>query len=181
MTPEAGMVAVPRLRLEGLDWYAVQTQPRKEFFAVSNLERAGVEVFCPRYRQKVILHGYRREVVRPLFPGYLFAAFDRERSLRLVRYARGVRDVVSFGGVPATVPVELLEEVVRRMEGGFVRLDPPELRPGQRVEITSGPFRGFTGLFQAHLKGRERVAILLETLQYHARLVLDRYAVRAIP
>lgn len=165
---------------EGMLWYAVQTQPRREAVAEAHLQRVCARVFSPHYRQRVILHGYRREVVRPLFPGYLFAAFDAERDFRSVHYAHGVRGVVSFGGEPALVPPALLAEIGARMRDGFVMLQAARLRAGQRVEIIAGPFKGYTGVFEAEISGAERVAILLDTLRYSARAILDRSAVRAL-
>jgi transcriptional antiterminator RfaH len=161
-------------------WYAVQTQPRRESVAEVHLQRVCARVFCPRYRQRVILHGSRREVVRPLFPGYLFATFDRERDFRTVHYAHGVRGVVTFGDEPAMVPPELLTSIQGRMRDGFVILQAAQLHAGQRVEIIAGPFKGYTGVFAAEMSGTERVAILLDTLQYNARAILDRAAVRAL-
>jgi transcriptional antiterminator RfaH len=161
-------------------WYALQTQRRREAIAEASLQRRGVAVFCPRYRCKVILHGYRREVTRPLFPSYLFAAFDYRRDLRAVCYAQGVRRLVAFGAEPAEVPNDLLESIAARMTDGYVRLDPPPLRTGDRVEIVAGLLRGHTGIFQEHLNGAERVAILLDTLKYNARVILDRIAVRSL-
>jgi transcriptional antiterminator RfaH len=163
-----------------LPWFAVQTQPRRESAAEGTLRRLGISVFLPCYRERAILHGYRREVVRPLFSGYLFAAFDPAASLRMVHYAHGVRAVVMFGGEPASVPVALLEAIEARMQDGYVRLAPPALRAGQRVEIIAGPLAGMTGIFQADTGRAERVAILLDTLRYNARAVLDRVAVRAV-
>jgi len=162
-----------------LPWYAVYTQARREDLAEANLQAFGVGVFCPRYRQRVILHGYNREVVRPLFPGYLFAAFA-PRDFRAVHYAHGVRGVVAFGGELAIVPANLLASITAHMQDGYVVLSPPQLEPGQRVEIIAGSFRGYTGLFQSGLKGSERVAVLLDTLKYQARIVLDRAAVSPI-
>ncbi|OFV88962.1 MAG: hypothetical protein A3J75_06505, partial [Acidobacteria bacterium RBG_16_68_9] len=151
-------------------WYAVQTQVRREDVAEISLQRAGVRVFCPRYRRKAILHGYLREVVRPLFPGYLFAGFDSSRELRAVHYSRGVRGVVMFGGEAVPVADSIIADIESRMTDGCVRLQPSPLRPGQRVEITAGPLQGFAGVFQHELSDTERVAILLDTLTYNARV-----------
>jgi len=163
-----------------LQWYAVQTQPHRESVAETTLQHLGAAVFCPRYRKRVILHGYRREVVRPLFPSYLFAAFDLRRDFRTVHYARGVRGVVMFGGEAAVAPLDLLDAIRARMRDGYVILAPPALRPGQRVEIIAGPLQGYTGIFEAQRRGAERVAILLDTLKFNARVTLDRAAVRPL-
>ncbi|MFQ5668318.1 MAG: transcription termination/antitermination protein NusG [Candidatus Binatia bacterium] len=161
-----------------MPWYAVQTQPRREEVAETHLRRLCAQVCCPRYRQRVILHGYRREVARPLFPGYLFAAFDWARVFRAVHYAHGVRCVVTFGGKPAEVPATVLASLEARMTNGYVVVQPAPLKDGQRVEIIAGPFKGFTGVFDAHRSSAERVAILLDTLKYNARMMVDRAAIR---
>src|SRR3989304_8202514 len=140
-----------------LPWYAVHIQPRREDLAEANLQAFCGGVFCPGYRQRVILHGYKREVVRPLFPSYLFAAFDAPRDFRAVHYAHGVRGGVSFGGVLATAPANLLAIIGAHMQDGYVVLAAPQLQHGQRVEIVAGSFRGYTGLFQSGLKGSDRV------------------------
>jgi transcriptional antiterminator RfaH len=162
-------------------WYAIRTQPRREAVAETWLANFCDEVFCPRHKVRVNVHGYRREVPRPLFPSYLFAAFDPARNLRAVRYCHGVRDVVRFGQELARVPEDLLRAIRARMREGYVVLDPPPLRPGQRVEVTEGPFRGYQGIFQRELTGGRRVAILLDTLRMSARAILEREAVRPAP
>jgi transcriptional antiterminator RfaH len=176
----SGGAVADRSVFDGMPWYAMQTQARREAVAEAHLQRVCARVFCPRYRQRVILHGYRREVVRPLFPGYLFAAFDGARDFRAVHYAHGVRGVVTFGGESARVPPELLAGIEARMRDGFVMLQPARLQAGQRVEIVAGPFKGYTGVFEAEISSAERVAILLDTLRYSARAILDRSAVRAL-
>jgi transcription antitermination factor NusG len=163
-----------------LPWYVVQTQPRREHVAETQLRPFCTGLFCPRYRHRGILHGYVRETVRPLFPNYLFAAFDAGKHFRAVHYAHGVRAVVAFGGELAVVPRRLLASIEARMQHGYVVLSPPPLEPGQRVEIVAGGFKGYTGIFQEGLKGAERVTILLDTLKYQARVVLDRAAVAPI-
>jgi transcriptional antiterminator RfaH len=160
-------------------WHAIQTQPRRENIAEFHLDKICEAVFLPRYRQKVILHGYRREVIRALFPGYLFAAFER-RHFHAVHYAGGVRGVVAFGDQAPEVPAELLQAVVARMRDGLIMLAPPQLDPGQKVEIIAGPFQGYTAIFQSNWTGAQRVAVMLDTLRYNARVVLDREAIRAV-
>jgi transcriptional antiterminator RfaH len=176
---EPGRIATA-LQRNDLPWYVVQMQPRREHVAEANLRAFCPGLFCPRYRRRGILHGYVREIVRPLFPNYLFAAFDARKDFRAVHYAHGVHGVVAFGGALAIVPPDLLASIEAHMQHGYVVLSPAPLEPGQRVEIVAGSFQGYTGIFQAGLKGSERVTILLDTLKYQARVVLDRAAVAPI-
>ena len=171
---------VTALQRDDVPWYVVHTQPRREHVAEANLRPFCTGLFCPRYRRRGLLHGYVREIVRPLFPNYLFAAFDRGTDFRAVHYAHGVRGVVAFGGELAVVPPGLLASIEAHMQNGYVVLSPPPLEPGQRVEIVAGSFQGYTGIFQTDLKGADRVMILLDSLKYQARVVLDRAAVAPI-
>ena len=104
-----------------MNWYAVNTQPRREEVAELNLRRLGVETFFPRIREERVIRRRREVVTGPLFPGYLFARFDLATSFRAVNYARGVKQVVSFGAVPAPVDEEVLDAI--RRASGFARVD----------------------------------------------------------
>lgn len=64
----------------GQNWYAAQVLPQKEGYAAMHLERQGFRTFFPRfYRTRT--HARKSEtVLRSLFPGYIFVAFDVERD-----------------------------------------------------------------------------------------------------
>ena len=53
-------------------------------------------------------------------------------------------------------------------------VQPPVLRPGDYVEIQTGPFRGLHGVFEQEMSGRERIVVLLEILSRAARVEVDR-------
>jgi transcriptional antiterminator RfaH len=112
------------------------------------------------------------ESVAALFPGYIFALFDVEREYSRLRYTRGVRQIVCFGEEAAIVPQWIIDELKRRCARGPVELPVCPLMPGQRVIVVDGPFRQFEGIFERHLSGPERVAILLSVMGAGARAVL---------
>ena len=60
----------------------------------ANLKRQGFEAFCPRFR-KTRRHARRiDQVLAPVFPGYIFVHFDRERNQwRAVNGTHGVGQV----------------------------------------------------------------------------------------
>jgi transcription antitermination factor NusG len=57
-------------------------------------------------------------------------------------------------------------------EDGFVRMN-CELRPGDKVVIKAGPLRNLVGVFDAKCKEHERVFILLTTVSFQSRVVID--------
>ena len=123
---------VTALQRDDVPWYVVHTQPRREHVAEANLRAVCPRLLCPRYRRRGILHGYVREIVRPLFPNYLFAAFDAGKDFRAVHYAHGVRGVVAFGGELAVVPPELLVSIETHMQIVFIGVQVQENRRLQR-------------------------------------------------
>jgi transcriptional antiterminator RfaH len=157
-----------------MDWYLVRSKTRQECLAEANLHRWGVESFCPQIRQTKLKRGKKQAVITPLFPSYLFSRFDFGRDYRKVTYAHGVADVVMFGMTPAKVDEEIIEGIRAKMEEGFIRLNPSSLTSGDAVRIQEGPFKGLLAVFERELTGTQRVALLLKSVSYHARLVVDR-------
>lgn len=106
---------------------------------------------------------------------------DLANSYRMVRYAPEVIDVVHFGDRPAVVGDELISEL-RRWAGdeGEVITAEPGLRTGEMVEVTDGPMQGVTAMILYANDDRDRVAILLMTLQCGGQLTISRSQLRRI-
>ena len=155
-----------------MHWYAVSTKPHQERQAESNLQRLGVETFCPQLEQRKVIRRVSQTVIRPLFPGYLFARLNIEEHYRAVTYARGVRRIVAFGSTPARVDEELIQGMKARLCNGYLSLTPRLLAPGQVVKIQDGPLSGLEAVFEREMPDHQRVVLLLRTLAYQARVVV---------
>ncbi|HVG19704.1 MAG TPA: transcription termination/antitermination NusG family protein [Blastocatellia bacterium] len=159
-----------------LSWYVVHTNPRQEQRAEYNLKAWNVETFAPRVREirKNKFTGEQSYVVKPLFAGYIFARLNLESLFHKVRFTRGVHSLVSFGDAP--VPIE--DEVIAMMESrvgkdGFVRIG-EELKAGDDVVIVDGPLKDFTGVFEREMNDSNRVIILLNFINYQARIEIGK-------
>jgi transcription antitermination factor NusG len=148
------------------NWYAVQTQPHKEFLVHRTLGAAvGIETYLPTLHVKPANPRARKR--RPFFPGYLFVQADLEEvGLSPIQWAPGVVRVLGCDDVPIPIPEHLIAEIQRRL--GRVQKEDPlglgRLKKDDRVRITTGPFAGYEGMFDLHLDGRTRVRILVEFL-----------------
>ncbi len=163
-----------------MNWYAIYTKPRQEVRAATQLARAGLDVFCPRYAQRRRVGTRYAEAICALFPSYVFAMFTPERHYHTVRYARGVRRIVGEGSTPWPVPGEILALVRERLDDrGLVRLG-GDVREGDTVEILDGPFQGVRGIFERETKPADRVIVLLNAIQYQARVTLRRDQLRRV-
>jgi transcriptional antiterminator RfaH len=162
-----------------MNWFAVYTRPRQEDRVEKNLSRA-FEVFNPLLKRRRLARGNCEQVVQPLFPCYVFARFEPGIHYHMVKYTRGVRGIVGPPGLPWPVSEEILRIIRGRMDSdGYVTVR-PDLVPGDRVEITDTSLRGFAGIFENEMKASDRVIVLLNTIEYQARVEIEREFLRKI-
>jgi transcriptional antiterminator RfaH len=148
------------------NWYVIQTKPKKEKEAESYLAPKGVEIFSPLLETFSYAGGAMRETVKPLFPNYIFGRFDMERNYSLVRWARGVKCVLGYGGYPVPVAEEVIE-IIRTRTGpdGIVRRH-HRFEARDAIRVTAGPMKDLLGIFERYVSDGERVRILLNLIGY---------------
>ena len=157
--PHRMAVAIaPESRLGDLQWFVVRTKAKKEDYAVQQLERRGVAAFLPRVIE------YGRDQIAPLFPGYLFVHIELLAQYYRVVWAPGVRSFVAFGEVPTPVQDNVVHLIRESAIDGIIRPLSP-FKPGDRVQIKSGPFAGLVAIIQRPCSPRGRVKILLDFLR----------------
>ncbi|HWO40413.1 MAG TPA: transcription termination/antitermination NusG family protein [Candidatus Eisenbacteria bacterium] len=140
----------------------VYSKPHKEGLTQFHLSSRGVESFFPRLRLPGPQPQKKRIVA--LFPNYLFVHIDLATEAHLVIWTPGVKRLVGFGGAPS--PLD--EQVVRFLQDqagcdGIIQAR-SQLRRGQEVEISGGPFSGLVGIIQDPPDARGRVKVLLKLL-----------------
>src|ERR1044071_7970102 len=157
-------------------WFLIQTKPKQEDRAISNLRAWNVETLSPQFRDVSYneFTGLPRYTVKPLFSRYVFARFNLERLFHKVRYTRGVQGLVGFGDGPTEVDEEIIALVRSRIgQDGFVQLG-DRIKPGDTVVIQEGAFQNLTGVFEREMKDSDRVEVLLNTVLYRARVHIER-------
>lgn len=154
------------------DWIVVTCQPHKESVALENLHRQGFTCYAPVIRRQVRHARRTYEVVRPLFPSYVFVALDFARQRwRPLLSTRGVRSVVCCGEEPSVLRGEIVESLrTREIDGAIVRPCEP-YRIGQRVRITKGSLDGLVATI-VDLDEKDRVVVLLDMLSRPVRVNL---------
>jgi transcriptional antiterminator RfaH len=166
---------------EEVNWYAIQTKPRQEDQAAYNIRRLGIEVLLPRIKQQKLVWGRKKQVVKPLFPRYLFARFSPSPYLHSVKYARGVKRVVCAGDVPVPLDEEIIRSIQSRLgKDGIVHKNPSALRNGDQVIISDGPLQGLAGVFERDFSDGERAVILLKMVEYQVRVFIETWRITAL-
>lgn len=167
---------------DGPLWYVVYTKSREELRALRNLKAWSVETFVPMIKEyRGRRYGNKpAHTAKPLFPRYIFARFNAHEMLHKVNFTRGVHSLVQFGGGPVPVDEEILNLILSRMgEDGFIKMA-DELKPGDKVTISDGPFKNFLGIFERHVNESARVRILLMTVNYQSHITIEQELVRKV-
>jgi transcriptional antiterminator RfaH len=146
-------------------WFCLRSQPKHEHIAAAHLRQTNhIEVFLPRIRFKRATRQGPKWVTEALFPGYLFAWFDLQTTLRQTQHIRGVRGVVHFGQLWPTIPGEIIDDLRRLIGSSEPRVIEENFSPGDAVQIADGTFRGLHAVVSRVMTTRDRVAVLMEFL-----------------
>jgi transcriptional antiterminator RfaH len=129
----------------GRSWVAASTHPHKESTAISNLMRQGFEAYCPMVHKRWRHSRRVRDVLRPLFPGYVFIAIVPEQQRwRPILSTTGIRTLVRFGDSLGVLPHRFVETLRSYENEGAVSIahSASSYAPGDRVRLRDGPFEG---------------------------------------
>ena len=148
-----------------MHWYLIYTKPRQEKWALQNLEQQGYQCYLPLLPEEKLRQGAVALAEEPLFPRYLFIKLAQNfmaRSWGPIRSTKGVSRLVRFGAEPAKIDDALID--LLRAQESSVLAEPERLfKPGERVQLTEGPFGGIEGIYQM-ADGDRRVMVLIELM-----------------
>ncbi len=149
-----------------MEWYVIQTKPRKEKEANSYLSTKGIEIFSPLMETFALRNGRMNKELNPLFPGYIFGKFDLGQNYPLVRWGRGVKKILGLGGYPTPVSEEVIEIIRERLDTQGIAKMTHSFKNSDVIRIKSGPLRDLLGIFDRWVSDSERVRILLNLIGY---------------
>jgi len=149
----------------GERWYVARTQTSRDSFAAENLQGIGFRVYAPTFRRTIRHARKTRQVLAPLFPGYLFVIADLSRDRwRSVNGAAGVASLIMNTDLPTPVPHGVVEAIIER---GDLLLQSrgagASMEVGQSFKIRSGPFTDRICRLE-RLDQHDRVQVLLEIM-----------------
>ena len=147
------------------NWYLIQTKPQQEAVAEENLSNQGYTVFNP---QAII-----NNKVVALFPRYLFIQLDnKSQNWSPIRSTKGVLNFVRFGLQFAKVPESVIDCIQNRIEETTEKyIDLGRYKPGTKVQITDGSFKGCEAIFQSY-NADERLILLMKIIGQEQEMVV---------
>lgn len=171
-------ISSPQTLGAGPAWFLAQVKPNCEAVAERNLKRQGFQIFLPREDVTRELRGRFVTRRRPVFPGYIFVAFDPAAGLwRSINGTYGVARLVSFGPDPAPVPAGLVPELMGRTNEEGVLAATESFKAGDQVVVSQGPFSNLVAQVVENAPER-RVWVLLDIMGADRRIMLEMEQLR---
>ena len=145
-------------------WVVVNVHPHRERFAIENLERQDFDTYCPMMRRRVRHARKTQEVLRPMFPGYVFARLvNNLQRWQPILSTYGVRTLVRFGDQLSYIGDGFIAALRRReVEGAIVKPESPYVI-GQSVRLSTVGFDGIVAQIIA-IDEKNRLTVLLDLL-----------------
>lgn len=147
-----------------MNWYVLYTKPRWERKTAGELEKLGIEVYCPMITTIRQWSDRKKKVTSPLFTSYIFVRL-KEKDRNQVFAASGVVRYLFWLNKPAIVRDEEIETIERWLNNDeFEDIEVRSFQPGERVEIQSGPMKGQKGIVKE--VRRKEISLVLESLGF---------------
>jgi transcriptional antiterminator RfaH len=161
------------------NWYCIRTQRYKESWVNHQLSDLGKECYLPLFRERRIVRRQWKDVIKPLFPCYLFVRCRDSSDFHTTGTLPGAVNILGSQECgPLVVDERIIAALRQRSVQGYITVEPPLLVAGEELEVVAGPFTGVSALFQQELKAGERVAVLMQILSSSVRVELPRLYVR---
>ncbi len=126
-----------------MSWFVLHLRPRSEKKVAQACEANGLEYFLPLRAETKIYQRRKVTVKKPLFPGYIFVAFEPQQRETLLRTNHVVRILT-----PASEQFLLfqLDQIRKALEVDETLGTASAITKGRQVRIKGGPFMGVEGV-----------------------------------
>ena len=124
-----------------MSWYVLYVKSRYEIKAASNLEKMGIQTFCPVVKEVRQWSDRKKMIVRPLFNSYVFIKI-KEENREQVFEVTGIVRYIYWLGKPAMVHDKEINTIKDWVEAGLThKMEVRGLSPGNQIKIKSGLFK----------------------------------------
>lgn len=170
-------------------WYAVHTYAGyeekvadsiKQRIAAVDMADKIFDVLVPKEKQIEIKNGKRKVVEKKIFQGYVLVEMKMtEDAWFIVRNTPGVTGFVGSGTDPTPVSDREIVKIKKRMgvEDPKHHID---YSPGEVVNITDGPFKGFDGAIDEIDDQKGKIKVLVNMFGRDTPVELDALQVKKV-
>ena len=146
------------------EWFILQFKSNSHHKAEQNLKRQGFETFLPLHDVTSRKLSRYVNTSKPLFPGYMFIAFDRaETKWHKINNTYGVSRLVTINSNLKAISTTFVNNLMKRYDLLGKLIPVQNLKKGDQVTVLTGPFADFTATVETY-EDDQRVWILMDLL-----------------
>ena len=109
---------------------------------------------------------------RPLFPGYMFVAFDRKNMpWHKINNTLGVSKLLTLNNEPYIIPKTLITNMMAQCDLGGIFHPERQFTKGDSVRFISGPFDSFLATVE-NIDKNQRVWVLIGLMGQSTRTII---------
>ncbi len=129
-----------------ISWYAIQTRPRWEKKVAGELDKKGIEHYCPLNKVLRQWSDRRKVILEPVFKGYVFVRPVEEKKWD-IKKVDGILNYVYWLGKPAVIRDEEINTIRKfLMEFEEVTVENSNLTINSKVRVTRGVLMNYEGM-----------------------------------
>ena len=161
------------------EWFILQFKPNAHFVAKKNLNHQGFETFLPLNDTSSRKKSRFVNIIRPLFPGYMFIKFDSVNTrFSKINNTPGVSRLVTFNSILKSIPSEVINNLIERCDLSGKLITTKEIKIGSRVKVLKGPFASFIATVEDY-ENDQRMWILMEIMGRKTKIQAPSVALQA--
>lgn len=160
------------------NWFALSTKARHEKKVNSQLVQKGITSYLPLQTFYRRWSDRYKKVQEPLFSCYIFVKIALRDRLQVLQ-TDGVVRLVSFNGIPATIPEDQIEAIKTILDHNLQIERVDYLTPGQKIEVIQGPLKGIKGILAA-VKNSRRLVIRIDSIMQAVSIDIDYRDIKII-
>ena len=160
------------------EWFILQFKPNSHHQAAKNLKRQGFETFLPLTDITSRKASQFVNATRPLFPGYMFIAFNRTNTeWHKINNTYGVSRLVTFNSILKSIPTRFVNNLMSRYDTSGRLLPMHNLKKGDQVKVLEGPFANFIATVETY-ETDQRIWVLMDLMGRKSKIQAQSDAIQ---
>lgn len=126
-------------------WYVLYTKSRQEKKVAENLQKLGIEVYCPLVTVLKQWSDRKKKVQVPLINSYVFVKMEEYKRDEVFKVG-GIVRYLFWMGKPAVVREIEIEAIKQSLIGVITSFEILPIKKDAKITIPAGPFQGQEGI-----------------------------------
>lgn len=161
------------------NWIVIRTKCNMELKVSMKINQLGGQTFLPKYRT-FIRHARKvREVLRPLFPRYIFAKINNSNLWYQINNTSGVNNILMNNNTPSYISEQAFNSFVKQFnKNGILELN-KNLKSGDLIKVNNSSFQKYKIIFKEYI-GKKKAKLLLKILNNEVVITTELNKLSAI-